>query len=203
MITRLRVDAPLFDPPARRRSGIVGRPRGVGHRQPTLAARLVDNRRRWPPQARRMLEIVSGTAIWHHPGHFVPVRYGLVRNLAEELRPQTFLCTDLHADPVDILGCFVRRWSIETPSPRSGDVGGSNLAAAVRFHHRSNHTRLTWCVLFDHRMVSSTACGCSADAAGHKLVPKASPDLQRDCRRSPRIYGAATISKCPQADQTS
>jgi hypothetical protein len=162
MITRLRLDARLFDPPARRRSGTVGRPRGVGHRQPTLAARLVDNRTRWRPlklggwfgQGERWLEIVSGTAIWHHPGHFGPVRYVLFRNLAEELRPQTFLCTDLHADPVDILGWFVRRWSIETPSPRSGDVGGSNLAAVVRFHHRSNHTRLTWCVFSDHRMLS-------------------------------------------------
>jgi hypothetical protein len=121
MITRLRLDARLFNPPARRRSGTVGRPRIIGHRQPTLAERLADNRTRWRRlrvtgwygQGERLLEIVSGTAIWHHPGHFVPIRYVLVRDVAGELRPQAFLCTDLHADPLDILGWFVRRWSIE------------------------------------------------------------------------------------------
>ena len=121
MITRLRLDARLFNPPARRRSGTVGRPRIIGHRQPTLAERLADNRTRWRRlrvtgwygQGERLLEIVSGTAIWHHPGHFVPIRYVLVRDVAGELRPQAFHCTDLHADPLDILGWFVRRWSIE------------------------------------------------------------------------------------------
>src|ERR1051326_4324679 len=42
MITRLRLDARLFDPPARRRPSAIGRPRVIGRRQPTLAARLAD-----------------------------------------------------------------------------------------------------------------------------------------------------------------
>ena len=42
MITRLRLDARLFDPPTRRRPGAIGRPRVIGHRQPTLATRLAD-----------------------------------------------------------------------------------------------------------------------------------------------------------------
>jgi len=33
MITRLRLDARLFDPPARRRPGTIGRPRVIGTRQ--------------------------------------------------------------------------------------------------------------------------------------------------------------------------
>ena len=57
--------------------------------------------------------IVSGTAIWHHPGRLVPIRYGLVRDVAGEFKPQALLCTDLDADPLDILRWFVRRWSIE------------------------------------------------------------------------------------------
>jgi DDE superfamily endonuclease len=121
MITRLRLDARLFNPPARRRSGTVGRPRVIGQRQPSLAERLVDSRTRWRRfkvtgwygHGERLLEVVSGTAIWHHPGHLVAIRYVLVRDLAGELRPQAFLCSDLNADPVDILGWFVRRWSIE------------------------------------------------------------------------------------------
>ncbi len=57
--------------------------------------------------------IVTGTALWHHPGRLVPIRYVLVRDVKGELRPQAFLCTDLDADPLDILRWFVRRWSIE------------------------------------------------------------------------------------------
>ena len=120
-ITRLRLDARLFDPPARRRPGAVGRPRVVGPRQASLAERLTDPKVRWRRvkvtgwygRGERTVEIMSGTALWHHPGHFVPIRYVLVRDLAGDLRPQAFLCTDLKAEPVNILRWFVRRWSTE------------------------------------------------------------------------------------------
>ena len=121
MITRLRLDARLFDPPVRRRPGTVGRPRVIGKRQAKLAERLVNPKTRWRRlqvigwygRSERLVEIVSGTALWHHPGRLVPIRYVLVRDVAGELRPQAFLCTDLNADPVDILRWFVRRWSME------------------------------------------------------------------------------------------
>ena len=67
----------------------------------------------WYGRAERVVEIVSGTAIWHHPARRVPIRYVLVRDVADELKPQGFLCTNLNADPLDILRWFVRRWSIE------------------------------------------------------------------------------------------
>src|SRR3954471_14527689 len=60
-----------------------------------------------------MVEIVSPTRGWKQPGRRVPIRYVLVRDPAGELEPQAFLCTDLDADPLDILRWFVRRWSIE------------------------------------------------------------------------------------------
>lgn len=121
MISRLRLDARLFDPPPRRRRGTMGRPRVVGERQPTLAKRLDSRKTRWRRyrvtgwygRSERQVEIVSDTAVWHHPGHLVPIRYVLVRDVAGELKPQAFLCTDLNADPLDILRWFVRRWSIE------------------------------------------------------------------------------------------
>src|SRR5690242_978409 len=47
MITRLRLDARLFDPPARRQLGTIGRPRVIGRGQPTLAERLRNPRTRW------------------------------------------------------------------------------------------------------------------------------------------------------------
>jgi hypothetical protein len=106
MITRLRLDARLFDPPARRRPGTVGRPRVIGKRQPNLAERLANPKTRWRRlrvsgwygRGERLVEIVTGTALWHHPGRLVPIRYVLVRDVEGELRPQAFLCTDLDAD---------------------------------------------------------------------------------------------------------
>jgi hypothetical protein len=121
MITRLRLDARLFKPPPARRPGLRGRPRRVGQRLPSLAKRLADPRTAWQRVrvegwyggGERLIEFISGTAIWHHPGKHVPIRYVLVRDVAGVRKPQAFLCTDLQADPLDILRWFVRRWSTE------------------------------------------------------------------------------------------
>jgi DDE superfamily endonuclease len=121
MVTRLRLDARLFDPSPPRRPGTMGRPRVSGARQPTLAERLADASTPWQRvivtgwygRSERQLDIISGTAIWYHPGKQVPIRWVLVRDVADEFEPQGFLCTDLEADPLDILRYFVRRWSME------------------------------------------------------------------------------------------
>jgi hypothetical protein len=121
MVTRLRLDARLFTPPAPRRPGTIGRPRIVGERLPTLAKQLADPKTRWQRirvdgwygGGERLVEIISDTAIWHHPGKHVAIRYILVRDVAGVFRPQAFLCTDLDAEPLDILRWFVRRWATE------------------------------------------------------------------------------------------
>jgi hypothetical protein len=121
VITRLRLDARLFDPPPVRRPGQRGRPRVAGARQPSLAQRLTSPTTRWRRitvthwygEQDRRLAIASGTALWYHPGKSVPIRWVLVRDLAGEFEPQALLCTDLAADPVDVLSWFVRRWSVE------------------------------------------------------------------------------------------
>lgn len=46
-VTRLRLDARLFDPALPRKRRAVGRPRTIGQRQPTLARRLTDPHTRW------------------------------------------------------------------------------------------------------------------------------------------------------------
>jgi DDE superfamily endonuclease len=121
VIARLRLDARLFAPPPPRRPGTIGRPRVTGQRLPTLAGRLADpttpwRRVRvtgWYGRSERLVDVVSGAAVWHHPGRRVPIRYVLVRDVAGEFRPQAFLCTDVDADPLDILRWFVRRWCTE------------------------------------------------------------------------------------------
>jgi hypothetical protein len=100
----------------------------AGERQPTLAKRLHSRITRWQRYgvtvwfglSERLVEIVSETAIWHHPGSLVPIRYVLVRDVAEELKPQAFLCTSFDADPLDIIRWFVRRCRSRSPSLRSG-----------------------------------------------------------------------------------
>jgi len=67
----------------------------------------------WYGQGERQLDVVSGTALWYHPGKQVPIRWVLVRDAAGKFEPQAFLCTDQHADPVTVLQLFVRRWSVE------------------------------------------------------------------------------------------
>jgi hypothetical protein len=122
MISRLRLDAGLYEPAPPRQPGTLGRPRVKGARLPSLLERLADpatSWRRvrvegWYGQSTRQLDIVSGTALWHHPGRQVPIRWVLVRDPEGEKEPQAFLCTDLDANPVHILRWFVRRWRVET-----------------------------------------------------------------------------------------
>src|SRR3954470_6268542 len=121
LITRLRLDARLFDPPPPRRPGTMGRPRVSGARQPTLAERLADPTTHWRRvtvagwygRTERQIDLISGTALWCHPGKRVPIRWLLVRDVAGEFEPQSFLSTDLDADPLEMLRWFVRRWSVE------------------------------------------------------------------------------------------
>src|ERR671927_1190300 len=122
MISRLRLDAGLYEPPPPRKPGTIGRPRVKGVRLPSLVDRLKDpttswqrvNIDGWYGRTERRLDIVSGTALWHHPGRQVPIRWVLVRDVAGEKQPQAFLCTDVEADPVSILRWFVGRWRTET-----------------------------------------------------------------------------------------
>ena len=122
MISRRRLDAGLYEPAPPRKPGTLGRPRVKGARLPSLPERLADpatswHRVRvdgWYGRSERRLDIASGTALWHHPGMQVPIRWVLVRDPSGEKEPQAFLCTDLDADPVDVLRWFVCRWRVET-----------------------------------------------------------------------------------------
>ena len=83
----------------------VGRPRIAGCRLPSLSEQLANRNTRWHRlqitgwygRAKRHVEIVSGTAIWSHPGHHAPIRYVLVRDCKNEFRPQAFLWHRSHS----------------------------------------------------------------------------------------------------------
>lgn len=121
VVTRLRLDARLFEFAPPREAGKRGRPRTKGAPQPSLKRRLADpatpwRRVRddgWYGGGERTLEIASGTALWHHPGKQVPILWILVRDGEGTLETQAFVCTDLQADPLNALRWFVRRWAVE------------------------------------------------------------------------------------------
>ena len=122
-ITRLRLDAALYEPAPPRHCGQIGRPRLKGDRLPNLSVLAEDPTTDWAPitlnnwygNSKRTIEIVSGTALWYSTGlPAVPLRWVLIRDPQEEFETQALLCTDLAAEPEQIISWFVRRWQMET-----------------------------------------------------------------------------------------
>jgi hypothetical protein len=122
-ITRLRLDAALYEPAPPRRPGQMGRPRLKGERLPNLSAIAEDPSTIWKPitvvdwygKEERTVEVVSHTAVWHSTGlPAVPLRWVLIRDPQQEFETQALLCTDLATDPELIIGWFVRCFQMET-----------------------------------------------------------------------------------------
>ncbi len=123
-ITRLRLDAALYDPAPPRTAGQLGRPRLKGERLPNLsvvaedpstawASTTVDD---WYGSGERTVEVASATAVWYSTGlPAVPIRWILVRDPQGVFATQALLlCTDLGVSPEQILRWFVLRWQMET-----------------------------------------------------------------------------------------
>lgn len=122
LITRLRLDAALYEPAPPREPGRRGRPRVKGERLPTLAARRADPATAWTAitvadwygEGARTVEVASATAVWYHSGlPPVPIRWLLIRDPRGRFVTQALLCTDLAAEPAQILTWFVLRWHVE------------------------------------------------------------------------------------------
>jgi hypothetical protein len=122
MITRLRLDAALYEPAPERTARQQGRARLKEARLPTLAAVVKDERTCWRRAVvagwyggrERAVEIATDTAVWYHTGlPPVPIRWVVVRDPLEEFPPQALLSTNLESDPVAMLEWFVRRWAVE------------------------------------------------------------------------------------------
>jgi hypothetical protein len=121
-VTRLRLDAALYEPAPVRHPGQRGRPRLKGERLPNLSEVAEDPSTLWKPitvanwygSGDRTVEIASRMAVWYSTGLFaVPVRWVLMRDPKGEFKTQALLCTDLRADPQKILSWFVMRWQLE------------------------------------------------------------------------------------------
>jgi len=120
-ISRLRLDAALFEPAPPRVPGQIGRPRLKGQRLPS-PIELLDNPDvawsrlsiPWKDGPARTLELTSDTAVWYRWGRPpVHIRWVLIRDPVGQMRTQALVCTDTEADPIRIVQWFLLRWRIE------------------------------------------------------------------------------------------
>lgn len=122
IISRLRLDAALYDVAPPRRDGQRGRPLLKGARRATLQQRLKDPQTKWTRlkvagwygEVERVIEVCSETAVWYHAGQPpVAIRWVLIRDPLGKFEPQALLCTNLLSTPEQIIECFVQRWQME------------------------------------------------------------------------------------------
>src|SRR3954470_6148003 len=149
-ITRLRLDAALYEPAPLRKPGTVGRPRTKSARLPNLANVLADQDTPWMRvtvpgwygEGERAVEICSATAVWRHAGlPVLPIRWVLLRDLQHRFDPQALLCTDPARDPLQIVRWFIQRWQVEvTFRPRGARPSRRrDPAPVVGPRHRPHH----------------------------------------------------------------
>lgn len=121
-LTRLRLDAALYEPAPARRTGQRGRPRVKGARLPALAQVAAAASTCWqalplPADARgqaRMVEVATGTALWYSASTAVPIRWVLVRPTGTPQGTlQAFLSTDLALEAATIVTTYAQRWALE------------------------------------------------------------------------------------------
>lgn len=121
MVSRLRLDAALYHPPAPQPQGKRGPKPRKGKRQRSLKtwAACSDTpwqeiETQWYGGKGKKLLTFSRTALWYTPGRApVEIRFVLVRDPEGELRDEAFFGTDPQASTEQILHWVIMRWSVE------------------------------------------------------------------------------------------
>jgi hypothetical protein len=121
VITRLRLDAALYEVAPSRTTGQMGRPRLKGKRLLTLAKQLDDSDTVWQSTTllwyagqEKTVAVASGTAVWYHTGKSpVAIRWVLIRDPEGKFDTQALLSTNLDIDPRQIIAWFMLRWCLE------------------------------------------------------------------------------------------
>ena len=122
LVSRLRWDARLFEPPPPQPTGKRGPKPKKGARQPSLQHRLQDPHTvwtrlkvNWYGGQKKEIEYCSGTSVWHRVGFSpVPIRWVMVR-YQEKNKPKhaAFFCSGQTASAQQVIEWFVQRWNIE------------------------------------------------------------------------------------------
>ncbi len=121
LVSRLRLDAALYDAPVPPPPGKRGPKPKKGARQLSLAARLLDPQTLWQAVTvpwyggdDEEVEIATGAALWHRSGEApLPLRWVLVRDPQQRWRPLALFCTDPTASAAQVLRLYLLRWNVE------------------------------------------------------------------------------------------
>lgn len=122
MITRLRLDAALYEGAPPKPKGESGRPRKKGKRLPTLQQMLQEAKTCWTPitipawygQGAREMLVNTGVATWYHTGKPpVPIRWVLIKPADGKGEAAALLSTNTALSPTEIINYFIRRWTME------------------------------------------------------------------------------------------
>jgi hypothetical protein len=121
LVSRLLLNAQLYDPVPSQPKGKPGVKPKKGPRQPKLCDRLSDEATVWQTEdllwyAGRSLtmDLTSGTALWRRDGEApLPIRWVLLRDPSGKRRPCALFCTDPAATMHQIIAWYVSRWQIE------------------------------------------------------------------------------------------
>ena len=120
MVTRLRLDAALYEPAPLREKGQMGRPRKKGRRLPNLTEIIKNPDTTWRKVwvnwygVEKEIEITSGRCVWFHIGkEAVPIHWVVVRDRSKQFETQALLCTKQEAEPRQIVEWFIKRWQVE------------------------------------------------------------------------------------------
>jgi hypothetical protein len=120
LVSRLRLDARLFDFPAPQPKSKRGPKPKKGARQVQLAQRLEDPETDWKMLKvilygkEHAIQFITGISLWHTPGQDpVALRWVLVYCPDDSFEPAAFFCSDTHMSARQIIVCFALRWNIE------------------------------------------------------------------------------------------
>ena len=121
LVSRLRLDARLYDFPEPPPRGQRGRKPKKGARLTPLKEQVEDAARPWRETevawyegARKRVRLLSEVCLWHTPGEDpVRIRWVLVVDPTGKTLPQAFFSTDIGLAPERIVELFVLRWNVE------------------------------------------------------------------------------------------
>jgi hypothetical protein len=121
LVSRLRLDAALYDFPPEEQPGKRGPKPKKGKKQASLLERIKDTKLKWKTieviwydGIKRSLEILSGVSMWYTPGFDpIAIKWVVVRDPKGKLRTEAFFSTNLNIAAIQIIRWFIFRWNIE------------------------------------------------------------------------------------------
>ena len=121
LLSKLRLDAQLYDFPIAQSPHKKGRKPAKGKKLPPLKDRINEAKEhgrqalvKWYGGNKRTVRYLSGVCLWYTPGQKpLQLRWVLVVDPQGKLRSEAFFSTDINLSPIDIIEIYVLRWNVE------------------------------------------------------------------------------------------